>query len=186
MVTPRAFHLILVPVLLTGCGYGASRTVHQAQITMVGMTGNDLQACVGAPDKTAKLNSATQVFTYEFKPAGPGGINVTLPLNLGGITAGASGSYCRANFRLVNNRVTEVHYTGDNDRAIGNDGVCEPLIRGCMREPEPTMQPVDATSRGRSSGYSSPPVPQQPAAAEQPDAPPATKPAGGAVPPPPP
>jgi hypothetical protein len=184
MVTPRPICLVLVPFLLTGCGYGASRTAHQAQITMIGMTGDDLQACVGAPDKTAKLNSATQVLTYEFRPAGPGGINVTLPLNLGGVTAGASGSYCRANFRLVNNRVSEVHYTGDNDRAIGNEGVCEPLIRGCMRQLEPTMQPVDATIRGRSSGYSSPPVPQQPPAAEQPDAQPVMKPAEGVVPPP--
>jgi hypothetical protein len=143
---------------------------------MIGMTGNDLQACVGVPDKTAKLNAGTQVYTYEFKPAGPGGLNVTAPLNLGGVTIGAGGSYCRATFRLVNNRVTELHYAGDNDPAIGDEGLCEPLIRGCMRQPEPTMQPVDASTRDRSSAYHSPPIPQQPPDAEQPDAPSPAKP----------
>ncbi len=184
MLSSRAVCLAVVPVLLTGCGYSESRTAHHAQISMVGMSGNDLQACAGAPDKTVKLNPATQVLTYEFKPAGAGGVNVTLPLELGGVVAGASGSYCRANFRLVNNRVTELHYTGDNDRAIGSDGVCEPLIRGCMRQPEPTMQPVDATTRDPSSAYSSPAVPQQPSAAEEPDASPAIKPSGAPVSPP--
>ncbi len=144
---------------------------------MIGMTGNDLQACAGAPDKTVKLNASTQVFTYDSKPAGPGGLNLTMPLNLGGVTIGAGGSYCRANFRLVNNQVTELHYTGDDDPSIGHEGVCEPLIRGCMRQPEPTMHPADALTRDRSSAYHAPPVPPQPPDAEQPDAPPPAKPA---------
>jgi hypothetical protein len=184
MLSSHAACLAVVPLLLAGCGYGDSRTAHQAQVSMIGMNGNDLQACAGAPDKTVKLNPDTQVFTYEFKPAGAGGVNVTLPLELGGVVAGASGSYCRANFRLVNNRVTELHYTGDNDRAVGNDGVCEPLIRGCMRQPEATMQPVDATTRDRSSAYRSPAVPQQPSASEEPDTAPVMKPSGASVPPP--
>lgn len=152
--------------LLTGCGYGASRISHEAQYSMIGMSVNDLEACAGPPDKTTRLNGEAQIFTYEYKPGANNGFNVDLPLNLGGISLGGAGSYCRADLRLVGDRVTELHYTGDDDKAIGNDGVCAPLIRGCIRQPEPTMtDPTHAWDRA--SAFHAPPVPAQPQAAEQ-------------------
>lgn len=152
--------------MLTSCGYGASRMVHQAQYTMIGMTGNDLQACAGPPDKTTKIGPA-QIFTYDYKPGTNNGFNLELPLQLGGFSLGGSGTFCRADFRLVDNRVTELHYTGDDDKAIGNDGVCAPLIRGCIRQPEPTMTDP-AHAYDRASAFHSPSVPAQPAPAEIP------------------
>jgi hypothetical protein len=68
--------------------------------------------------------------------------------------------------RLVDNRVTELHYTGADDLDIGNDGVCDPVIRGCMRQPESSMQPVAGQDHSESSAYHSPAVPAQPAAAQ--------------------
>jgi hypothetical protein len=56
------------------------------------------------PDKTVKLNPSTQVFMYEFKPAGTGGVNVTLPLDLGGVTVGGSGSFCLADLSQQNSQ----------------------------------------------------------------------------------
>jgi hypothetical protein len=37
---------------LTGCGYFDSRAAHKAQVTMIGMTSYDLQACAGLPSSS--------------------------------------------------------------------------------------------------------------------------------------
>ena len=152
-------------MLLAGCGYGASRSVHQAQFSMIGMSANDLQACAGPPDRIVQLNPAAQIFAYSDKPGVAGGLGLPIPL-LGTITPGGGGGTCLAEFRLVDNRVTELHVTGDDDRVLGSEGVCGPIIRGCMRQSEPTMRPVSGEAAGSISAYRSPPVPALPAGAE--------------------
>lgn len=163
----RRAALLLATLSLTGCGYGASRQAHEAQISMIGMTSADLMACAGPADKTTKLNDNARIDTYHYKPASSGGFTLTLPLTLGGVTIGGSGNACTTNVRLVNDRVTEVHYTGPDDLDIGSDGVCDPVIRGCMRQPEATMQPVTGADYGHSSAFHSPPVPRQPPGAQE-------------------
>ncbi len=165
-MTCPARRVLAAPLLLTlaGCGYSASHDAHKAQIGMIGMSANDVQACAGPPDKTVQLNPDTQLFSYVYKPSATGGLTVDLPLSLGGISLGGSGTYCSATLRLVDNKVTDLHFSGDNDKAVGEDGVCEPLIRGCLRQPEPTMQPAAAMSKA--SGFHPPPEPAQPADAE--------------------
>jgi hypothetical protein len=60
-------------------------------------------------------------------------VQVTLPIIGGGFKAGGSGSYCHAIVRVVRGRVVAVTYTGDNDEMIGREGVCAPIVRGCLR-----------------------------------------------------
>jgi hypothetical protein len=155
-----------LPWALGGCGYGASKAAHQAQISMIGMSEADLEACAGPPDKTIALNDAAHILNYVYKPNGTGGLTVDLPLNLGGVSLGGSGTYCTANFRVVAHQVTEVHYSGDNDKTIGSDGVCTPIIRGCLRQPEPTMRPVGGENQPHASAFGPPPVPAQTSRAE--------------------
>jgi hypothetical protein len=157
----RRFLVLAGSVLLSGCGYTASKQAHQAQISMIGMTEADLHACAGPPDKVITLSDRAHILNYTYKPAANGGFNVQLPLNLGGVSLGGSGTYCSANFRVVNHRVTELHYTGDDDKATGNDGVCEPIVRGCLRQPEGSMQPIGGKDQPEASGFHSPAVPQQ-------------------------
>ncbi|MBE7210529.1 MAG: hypothetical protein INR65_05875 [Gluconacetobacter diazotrophicus] len=152
---------LLLAVPLAGCGYGASRLAHQAQFSMIGMTEADLEACAGPPDKTVVLNPRAHILNYSYKPGANGGFNLDLPLNLGGVSLGGSGTYCSANFRVVDHRVSELHFTGDDDKAVGSDGVCAPIVRGCVRQPEGSMRPVRGPEAGNTSGYRSPPVPQQ-------------------------
>ncbi len=152
--------LIGVALNLSGCGYFASRSVHKAQMAMIGMTSNDLQACAGAPDKVTKLNATTQLYQYAYKPGATGAFSIN-PFGLGAVSFTGNGSSCTAIMRLDHDQVTEVHYTGDNDRAIGNDGVCEPLVRGCMRQPESTMRTINGGPFGPVSGFTPPPIPAQ-------------------------
>jgi hypothetical protein len=166
----RRTALMLATLSLAGCGYGASRQVHEAQVSMIGMTSADLLACAGPPAKSTKINDSARVDTYTYTPPTSSGFTLNLPLSLGGVAIGGSGNSCIANFRLVNNRVTEVHYTGPDDPSLGNDGVCDPVIRGCMREPEASMQPVTGHNYDRSSAYSAPAVPRQSPEAEESEA----------------
>ena len=52
--------LMLATLSLAGCGYGASRQAHEAQISMIGMSSADLLACAGPPTKSTKINDQAQ------------------------------------------------------------------------------------------------------------------------------
>jgi hypothetical protein len=165
----RRTALLLATLSLASCGYGASRQAHEAQISMIGMTSADLLACAGPPAKSTKINDTARLDTYTYTPPAGAGFNLTLPLSLGGITVGGPGNSCITNVRLVGDRVTEVHYTGPDDLDIGNDGVCDPVIRGCMRQPEASMRPVTGPNYDQSSAYHAPAVPPQPPQAQAPN-----------------
>lgn len=169
----RRSALILATLSLAGCGYSESRHAHLAQISMIGMSSADLLACAGPAAKSTKINDVAHVETYTYNPSATGGFNLTLPLSLGGVSLGGSGTGCIANVRIVNNKVTEVHYTGPDDMTIGGEGVCEPIFRGCLRQPEGTMQPVNGADYDQSSAFHSPPVPPQTSQAEDMEATPA-------------
>lgn len=162
----RRLALMLAVLPLAGCGYGASRMAHQAQISMIGMSEADLLSCAGPPAKQTRLNPEAVVDTYGYSPGSSNGFTLTLPLTLGGVSLGASGTTCTADVRIVDHRVTEVHYTGADDMTIGEDGVCAPIFRGCLRQPEATMVPDVSKAYDKASAFSSPAVPAQPPAAE--------------------
>ncbi|NHN88453.1 hypothetical protein [Acetobacter conturbans] len=145
---------------LSGCGYFDSRSAHKAQFTMIGMTSNDLQSCAGTPDKVTKLNATTDLYQYSNKPSATGAFSIN-PFGMGQTSYNGTGSSCTALFRVDHGQVTEVHYTGDNDKTIGHEGICEPIIRGCIRQPEATMRPVNNGVFGPVSGFHSPAVPAQ-------------------------
>lgn len=155
------FSLIAVS-MLGGCGVYDSHLSHQAQVAMLGMSAEDLQACAGVPDKTVKINDRTSIYDYKLGPGTVGSLTATLPV-VGGVTFGGNGPFCTASFRVIDNKVTDVHYSGDNDKTFGDDGICAPIIRGCMRQPEATMRPdSDQTWHDTTMWHQPPPPPQVP------------------------
>ncbi|MDF7674674.1 hypothetical protein PT277_04810 [Acetobacteraceae bacterium ESL0709] len=141
------FSLLLA---LEGCGYFDAREAHRAQFEMMGMTSYDLQACAGTPNSTKKLNDTTELWQYDTSR------KITVPqdstlIPVGGVIqlyqafVGGPGSNCRMIVRLDHERVSEIHYSGDNDEYVGTDGICSMITRGCARQPESTMHEVHAT-----------------------------------------
>ncbi|MBE9603425.1 hypothetical protein IAI18_00985 [Acetobacteraceae bacterium H6797] len=155
----RSSPLFVALFALTGCGYSDSRLAHQAQINMEGMSLVELQSCAGVPDKVSRIDEHTQILTYNYKSDASGGIDVSLPIVGGGYTLGGSGSNCNATFRVQDGRVASLFYSGNNDAPNGEDAVCAPIVRGCMRRPQPSMIPLNDETRGRSSAYYQPPAP---------------------------
>ncbi len=157
----RRYVILSAMLTFSGCGYEDSRMAHQAQINLAGLSSADLQACAGVPDKAKKIDDRTEILTYNLKNDASGGVEITLPVIGGGYTIGGSGSSCNANIRLVDNRVQSIFYSGNNDRPIGTDGVCAPIVRGCMRRPQAGMLPPEQT-RPLSSAFSQPAAPIPP------------------------
>jgi len=159
--------LSALPLLgLSGCGYFDSREAHRAQLAMIGMTSNDLQACAGLPASTKTLNDTTQIYQYTATMNVPTASDSTIIpvqqiLNMTQITLGGAGTTCKAIIRLDHDRVSEVHYAGDDDEIIGSDGICSIITRGCARQPEASMRKVNAGPFGPVSAFHSPPAPNQ-------------------------
>jgi hypothetical protein len=137
-----AYLMPLLALILSACGTAGSRVAAEGQRRLVGMNADDLQACAGIPQRTSTLGDGTRLLSYEQRNADTGGVNVTLPVLGGGFNFGNSGSYCHAIFRVWQGRVIGLNYTGDNDDVGGENGVCAPIVRGCLRQPEPAHVPA--------------------------------------------
>ncbi|GAB6855793.1 hypothetical protein JCM15831A_28170 [Asaia astilbis] len=157
---------VIALLSLSGCGYFDSREAHRAQIAMIGMTSNDLQACAGIPASTKVLNDTTQIYQYVGTMNLPTASDSTLIpiqqfLNIAQVTLGGAGTSCKAVIRLDHDRISEVHYTGDDDEIIGSDGICSIITRGCARQPEASMRKVNGGPFGPVSAFQSPAAPNQ-------------------------
>ncbi len=145
----RSF-VCLCPIALSACGYWDSREAHRAQYEMVGMTSYDLQACAGVPNSSKKLNDTTEIWEYDISRPNVNSASTpsmsVFPINMTEVTNiyqnifGKGGSACRMFVRVDHDRISEIHYAGDNDEFIGEDGICSMITRGCARQRESTMR----------------------------------------------
>jgi hypothetical protein len=131
---------LLVLTLLAGCAPGGAEVSAAARQSLIGMKSDDLQACAGIPTRTKRLEDGSELLSYEQKNTNVGGLDLTLPM-VGGFSLAGSGSYCTALFRVAQGRVIGLKYTGDNDDRFGEEGVCAPIVRGCLRHPHPALVP---------------------------------------------
>lgn len=125
---------ILLPV--AACATAGRDVAQEGRRVILGMDAEALQSCAGIPTRSKQLDPRTEIFSYETRNENVGGVQVAVPLVGGGFTIGRSGSYCHAVMRVVDRKVVEVNFTGDNDDALGREGVCAPLVRGCLRAHE--------------------------------------------------
>ncbi len=125
--------LALVVLLVGACATAGHEVAMEGRRAIVGMDADALQACAGIPTRTKRLDSRTEIFSYELKNENVGGMAFSIPLVGGGFKVAGSGAYCQAIIRVIDGKVAEVNYTGDNDDFVGKEGVCAPIVRGCLR-----------------------------------------------------
>lgn len=150
LVSRSALRVSLSSLLLgmSGCGYYASRTAHEAQVTMIGMTEEDVQACAGIPTRTQTISSRVKILEYQRgrnigAPTTSTLIPVQSVVNVVRDIGGGDGNICIADFRIVDGKVSDVYYSGDNDMLVGTDGVCSSVVRGCVRRAVSSGSPSD-------------------------------------------
>lgn len=136
------YRLLTLPltILLLGCSTPGAHVAASAREALVGMWADDLQACAGIPSRTRRLSDGTELLSYEQQNPRTGGLNLELPV-VGAFSIAGSGSYCHALFRVADGQVIGLNFTGDNDDAFGVEGVCAPIVRGCLRNPIPARPP---------------------------------------------
>ncbi|WP_415489373.1 hypothetical protein [Acetobacter sp.] len=146
-VLSRAKYSFLAGLLpfLSGCGYYSSHLAHKAQSTMIGMTEVDMQACAGIPDKSKVLDKHTTIYEYQRgRNIAAATTSTLIPVqsvqNIFSEIGGGDGKSCVADFRVVDGKVQDVYYSGDNDMLIGTDGVCATVVRGCIRRRVPSAR----------------------------------------------
>src|SRR5882724_2743226 len=128
-----AARLLALAVILVGACTAGHDVAMEGRRAVLGMGADTFQACAGIPTRTKRLDSRTEIFSYEIKNENVGGMQFSIPLVGGGFKIAGSGSYCQAIIRVVDGKVAEVNYTGDNDDFVGKEGVCAPIVRGCLR-----------------------------------------------------
>ena len=140
MLRLSVLHHSLIPLVVGACATGHD-VAEKGRHLIVGMDAESLQSCAGIPTRTKRLDPRTELYSYEIQYESTGGVQVNLPIIGGGFKAGGAGSYCHAIVRVVSGKVVAVTYTGDNDEMIGREGVCAPIVRGCLRayEKDPEM-----------------------------------------------
>src|SRR5262249_12837351 len=126
----------LVPLVVGACATAGHNVAEKGREVVLGMNAESFQACAGIPTRTKQLDPRTEILSYEIKNENTGGVEVSVPIVGGGFKVGKSGAYCNAIVRVVDGRVVEVNYTGDNDDIVGTEGVCAPIVRGCLRAHE--------------------------------------------------
>jgi len=136
----------LVP--LVGACASDNDLAQRGRALILGMDAKTLQTCAGIPTRTTQLDPQTELYSYEIKYENTGGAQITLPLIGGGFKFGGSGSYCHALVRVVDGKVVEINFTGDNDEFIGREGVCAPIFRGCLRADERSRRAQTAGGTG--------------------------------------
>ena len=126
--------LVLLPMASVVCACASGHSVAtDGRRAVLGMNAETFQACAGIPTRTKRLDERTEIFSYELRNENTGGVEVSVPVVGGGFKIGKSGSYCHAVVRVVDGKVAELNYTGDNDDFVGKEGVCAPIVRGCLR-----------------------------------------------------
>ena len=126
--------LVLLPMASVVCACASGHSVAtDGRRAVLGMKAETFQACAGIPTRPRRLDERTEIFSYELKNENTGGVEVSVPVVGGGFKIGKSGSYCHAVVRVVDGKVAELNYTGDNDDFVGTEGVCAPIVRGCLR-----------------------------------------------------
>jgi hypothetical protein len=131
-MTRSVLVLLLMVSVVCACASGHSVATDGRRVVL-GMKADTFQACAGIPTRTKRLDERTEILSYELKNENTGGVEVSVPVVGGGFKIGKSGSYCHAVVRVVDGKVAELNYTGDNDDFVGKEGVCAPIVRGCLR-----------------------------------------------------
>ncbi|MGD9885828.1 hypothetical protein [Reyranella sp.] len=143
----RSVPVLLVVLLVGACGIPGHQVAKEGRRTIVGMNADAVQSCAGIPTRTKRLDRRTEIFSYERTNENIGGIQVNIPIIGGGFKVSGTGSYCHAIMRVVDGKVAELNYTGDNDDQAGRESVCAPIVRGCVRAHD--NDPESKTAQGR-------------------------------------
>lgn len=122
----------------TSTRVGENATVYAARQEMIGLSETELRMCAGFPSAKAAAGEDGEIWTYQ-RTVQRGNMNVVLPSNSFGILPAVGGSlsmsqngYCNTQVRLVEGRVVEIAFAGDNNQANSLNALCVNSVDSCV------------------------------------------------------
>jgi hypothetical protein len=139
----RALVVLTLVALCGGCSIPRSNHARDAQTMLVGLPRADLYRCAGLPDHSTALGDV-EFLTYNNDLLTSGGI--TIPIIGGGVNFFDS-KYCHATFVLKDDKVGELHYSGNAASALAPLDQCGYIVEACVwhlrHEQEQQAKPAD-------------------------------------------
>jgi hypothetical protein len=125
----RNLGIVALAVMLASCAIQRAEIAQDARAQMVGMSKEQVLACMGAPGNKA-AEGATEVWGYA---SGNGMTVATASYDRFGGTAVSSSRFCNVNIVFASGQVSTVNYTGPTGGLLTAGEQCAYAVSPCVK-----------------------------------------------------
>jgi hypothetical protein len=125
----RILGFVALGAALGGCAFQRAEIAQDARTQMVGLSKEQVLACMGAPANKA-AEGATEVWGYA---SGNGMTVASASYDRYGGTAVSSSRFCNINIVMTSGRVTAVNYTGPTGGLLTAGEQCAYAVNACVK-----------------------------------------------------
>ncbi len=118
---------LVASLFLTGCAIQRSLIAADAKTTMVGMTKEQILACMGPPVAKA-TEGATEVWSYA---SGNAQTDVSMTGGRGWATGTSTQRFCTVNVTMSEGRVSRINYVGPTGGLLTAGEQCAFALQNC-------------------------------------------------------
>jgi outer membrane protein assembly factor BamE (lipoprotein component of BamABCDE complex) len=126
----RNLGIVALAVMLASCAIQRAEIAQDARAQMVGMSKEQVLACMGAPGNKA-AEGATEVWGYA---SGNGMTVATASYDRFGGTAVSSNRFCNVNIVFGSGQVSAVNYTGPTGGLLTAGEQCAYAVSSCLKQ----------------------------------------------------
>lgn len=113
-------------------------TVAAARTEMKGLSETELRMCAGFPDATSEHGEDGKILSFR-RSTPRGNASLVLPATNfgmlpavgGGVNVAPSG-YCHTQVRILDGKVAQVEFSGDNNRSSSLNALCATMVDSCV------------------------------------------------------
>jgi hypothetical protein len=124
---------LVLPVALSACAIQRAQQANDAQTKMIGMSKEQVFACMGPPAAKA-IEGATEVWSYN---SGNGATVASASLvGQNGFATGvarSSSRFCTVNVTMVNGSVSRMNYVGPTGGLLTQGEQCAFVLQNCLK-----------------------------------------------------
>lgn len=125
----RVWGIVALSFALSGCAFQRAEIAQDARAQMVGMSKEQVLACMGAPVNKA-AEGATEVWGYA---SGNGMTVATASYDRYGGTAVSSSRFCKINIVFAGGQVSAVNYIGPTGGLLTAGEQCAYAVNPCVK-----------------------------------------------------
>ena len=124
---PGVLLAMAIGLALMGCAFQRAQVANQAQGQMVGLSKEQVLACMGPPANHAAVGE-TEVWTYN---SGNGRTDAAIDGNAFGASAISTQRFCTVNVVMTGGRVSSLNYNGPTGGLITPGEQCAFAVQNC-------------------------------------------------------